>query len=395
MLQAEAQMEAPGYDREMDRISWRREGPIALALVVVGQCDVWLRLSTEHSGGVRQVALALFVLAFAVVLPWRHRAPLCVLAFMGVAVLLQLVFVERAAFFFGQLMPFLIVVAAATADPLAWRPALGLSLAAATLAALIALVPRMRDWGDVLVDAIALAVAGAVGVAFRHRERREQSLAARADLHEQQARQAAGDERARIARELHDVVAHNVGVIVVQSVAALANAEDESAGAHVLGPLNTIEATARETLVEMRRLVQVLDDPHPAPPSPRLADLVELIDRVGRSGMRVQMRTEGSPRALPASVEVCAYRIVQESLTNILKHAQDPRVSVALLYDKRELGIEVLDDGGSGAQESSGGGRGLIGMRERVELFGGSLTVGPRQAGGFGVQAKLPTPAQT
>jgi signal transduction histidine kinase len=153
--------------------------------------------------------------------------------------------------------------------------------------------------------------------------------------------------------------------------------------------------TARETLVEMRRLVQVLDDPHPAPPSPRLADLVELIDRVRRSGMRVQMRTEGSPRALPASVEVCAYRIVQEALTNVLKHAQDPRVSVALLYDKRELGIEVLNDGGSGAKESGGGGRGLIGMRERVELFGGSLTVGPRHAGGFGVQAKLPTPAQT
>jgi signal transduction histidine kinase len=378
----------------MDRRGWGREVSIALALVVVGQCDVWLRLSTEHSGGARQVALALFVLVFAAVLPWRHRAPLGVLALMGVALLLQLVFVERAAFFFGQLIPFLIVVAASTADPRTWRPALGLSLAAATLAALIALVPRMQDWGDVLVDAIALAVAGVAGLAFRHRERREQSLVALAGLHEQQARQAAADERARIARELHDVVAHNVGVIVVQCVAALANAEDESAGARVLGPLHTIEATARETLIEMRRLVQVLDGPHPAPPSPRLADLGELIDRVRRSGMRVQIRTEGSPRALPASVEVCAYRIVQEALTNILKHAQDPRVSVAVLYAKRDLGIEVLDDGGSGTQASSGGGRGLIGMRERVELFGGSLTVGPRQRGGFGVHATLPAPAE-
>jgi signal transduction histidine kinase len=162
----------------------------------------------------------------------------------------------------------------------------------------------------------------------------------------------------------------------------------------VLGPLNTIEATARETLAEMRRLVQVLDDPHPESPSPRLADLDELIDRVRRSGMRVEIRTEGSPRALPASVEVCAYRVVQEALTNTLKHAQDPRVSVALLYDKRDLAIEVLDDGGSGAQASSGGGRGLIGMRERVELFGGSLTVGPREPAGFGVRARLPVPAQ-
>lgn len=378
----------------MDRRSRRREVSIALAFVVVGQCDVWLRLSTEHSGGGRQVALALLVLAFALVLPWRHRAPLGVLAFMGVAVLAQLLLVERAAFFFGELIPFLVVVAAATADPRPWRPALGLSLTVAALAALIALVPRMQDWGDVLVDAIVLAVAGAAGIAFRHRAQREQSLVVLADLHEQQASQAAAEERARIARELHDVVAHNVGVIVVQSVAALATAEDESAAADVLGPLNTIEATARETLAEMRRLVQVLDDPHPAARSPRLADLVDLIDRVRRSGMRVQIRTEGSPRALPASVEVCAYRIVQEALTNILKHARDPRVSVAVVYANRELGIEVIDDGGSGAQESShGGSRGLIGMRERVELFGGSLTVGPRQPCGFGVHAKLPAPA--
>jgi signal transduction histidine kinase len=378
----------------MDRKTWRREAPIALALAVVGQCDVWLGLSTEHSGGTRQVALALFVLAFAAVVPWRHRWPLHVLAFMGIALLLQLLLVERTAFFFGQLIPFLVAVAAATADPRPWRPALALSLAAATLGVLIALVPSMQNSGDVLVDAIALAVTGVVGFAFRHRERREQSLVTLADLHEQRASQAAADERARIARELHDVVAHNVGVIIVQSVAAIASAEDELAGAGVLKPLNTIEATARETLAEMRRLVQVLDDPHPAPPSPRLADLDELIERVRGSGMRVQILTEGNPRALPASVEVCAYRIVQEALTNTLKHAQDPRVSVTVRYERQDLGIEVLDDGGSGAQATAGGGRGLIGMRERVELFGGSLSVGPRQPAGFGVQARLPLPAE-
>jgi signal transduction histidine kinase len=378
----------------MDRISWRREVPIALALAVVGQCDVWLGLSTEHSSGWRQVALALFVLSFAALLPWRHRRPLHLLAFMGIALVLQLVFVERTAFFFGQLIPFLVAVAAATADPRRWRPAIALSLATATLAALIALVPRMQDSGDVLVDAIALAVTGVVGFAFRHREQREQSLVTLADLHEQRARQAAADERARIARELHDVVAHNVGVIIVQSVAALASAEDELAGTDVLGPLNTIEATARETLVEMRRLVQVLDGPQAALPSPRLADLDDLIDRVRGSGMKVQILTEGSPRALPASVEVCAYRIVQEALTNTLKHAQDPHVSVTLRYQRQDLGIEVLDDGGSGAQDAGGGGRGLMGMRERVELFGGSLSVGPRQPAGFGVRARLPVPAE-
>jgi signal transduction histidine kinase len=371
---------------------WRREVPIVLALAVIGQCDVWLGLSTEHSQGASRAALAVFVLAFAAVLPWRHRRPLQVLAFMGVALLLQLVLVERTAFFFGQLIPFLVVVVAAASDPRPRRPALALALAAATLAVLIALVPRMQDTGDVLVDAIALALAGAVGFAFRHRERREQSLVTLAELHERQAQQAAADERGRIARELHDVVAHNVGVIVVQSVAALASAEDTSADPSVLGPLNTIEATARETLAEMRRLVQVLDGPAATTPSPRLADLDELLDRVRRSGVKVQVRTEGSPRPLPASVEVCAYRIVQEALTNTLKHARDPRVRVALTYDARDLAIEVVDDGGSGTHDGSGGGRGLIGMRERVELFGGSLTVGPRVPAGFGVQARLPVP---
>ena len=170
---------------------------------------------------------------------------------MGVALVLQLLLVERTAFFFGQLIPFLVAVAAATADPRPRRPALALSLATATLATLIAFVPRMQNSGDVLVDVIAVTVAGMIGFAFRHRERREQSLVTLADLHQRQARQAAAEERARIARELHDVVAHNVGVIVVQSVAALASAEDNPVAAGIIGPLNTIEATARETLVEM------------------------------------------------------------------------------------------------------------------------------------------------
>ena len=312
---------------------------------------------------------------------------------MGLAILLQLLVVERTAFFFGQLIPFLIAVAAATADPRPWRPVLGLGVATVTLAMLIALDAGMQDSGDVLVDAIALAVAGTAGWAFRHRKQREQSLVTLADLHAEQARQAAGDERARIARELHDVVAHNVGVIVVQSVAALASAEDGPVSAQIVGSLNTIEATARETLMEMRRLVRVLDSARPGPSPPRLADLDELVGRIRRSGVDVRVSAEGTRRALPASVEVCAYRIVQEALTNTLKHVRDPRVSVSLRYRERELGIEVRDDGGSGTNASAGGGRGIAGMRERVELFGGTLAVGPHAEGGFGVHAQLPVPA--
>ena len=138
----------------------------------------------------------------------------------------------------------------------------------------------------------------------------------------------------------------------------------------------------------------MLDHADTVASAPRLADLDELIARVRRSGMRVQIRTEGSPRALPASVEVCAYRIVQEALTNALKHAQDPRVSIVVLYEERGLGIEVLNNSGSESRDAGGSGRGLIGMRERVELFGGSLTVGPRQPAGFGVHATLPASAQ-
>src|SRR3954454_15424930 len=141
----------------MDRRGSTRELAIVVALVVVGQLDVWLRLSTEHSGGGRQFALALCVLIFPVALPWRHRWPLGILALMGLAILLQLLVVERTAFFFGQLIPFLIAVAAATADPRPWRPVLGLGAATVTLAMLIALDAGMQDAGDVLVDAISLA----------------------------------------------------------------------------------------------------------------------------------------------------------------------------------------------------------------------------------------------
>jgi signal transduction histidine kinase len=179
----------------------------------------------------------------------------------------------------------------------------------------------------------------------------------------------------------------------VQSVAALASAEDGPVGAEILGSLTTIEATARETLVEMRRLVQVLDTARPGPPPPRLADLDELVDRIRRSGVDVRVSAEGPQRTLPVSVEVCAYRIVQEALTNTLKHVRDPHVSVALRYEERELRIEVRDDGGTGTHASTGGGRGIAGMRERVELFGGTLAVGPHAAGGFGVHARLPVPA--
>ncbi|KUL55325.1 histidine kinase [Streptomyces sp. NRRL F-4489] len=220
---------------------------------------------------------------------------------------------------------------------------------------------------------------------------------------EAQSRIAVAAERARIARELHDVVAHNVSVMVVQADGAayvMDTAPDQARQA-----LETISGTGRQALAEMRRLLGVLRTGEQAEggeyvPQPGVEQLADLIDQVRGAGLPVDFRVTGEPRALPSSVELTAYRIVQEALTNTRKHG-GPGVSatVRLTYRDDDLDLLVEDDG-RGAQHKlyeSGGedglGHGLIGMRERVGMVGGLLDAGPRPGGGFRVNAVLPLKA--
>jgi len=237
-----------------------------------------------------------------------------------------------------------------------------------------------------------------LGVALRIQEGRSISLAVAADRaqseQEATAQAAVHEERARIARELHDVVAHNVGLIVLQAGGARSVLGTDPEQARTA--LRQVEETGRQTLTEMRHLVGILRVDAEREPLPRLERLPALVDEARAAGLAVELEVEGAPVDLPAGLELAAYRLIQEALTNVRKHAPTSRAKVRLCYEPDRLRIEVSDDGGpsdavrDSARNASGLGHGLIGMRERVQLYDGRMQAGPMPGGGFRVEAVLP-----
>lgn len=252
--------------------------------------------------------------------------------------------------------------------------------------AILALVLHRPD------DAVVLGpLMAGVFAAGRLMQSREQ-LAAALQLERAQAeRYAVAEERARIARELHDVVGHAIAVMTVQAGAerlALGTARPETSKV-----LTQIEHTGRQTLQEMRRLLGVLrtpEDDADVAPQPGLAQLDSLVDRMGRAGLRVDLEVTGEPGPVSPGVDISAYRVVQEALTNVLKHADSHRASVRVRHDGGVIEIEVTDDGVPRSAAPVGQGHGLTGMRERVALYSGSLEAGPGPAGGWRLFARLP-----
>ena len=265
------------------------------------------------------------------------------------------------------------------------------------------LTPGRFQASTVVSNALLIAAAWLlghfVGVRRRYVLQLEERTAELEQAREELARRAVTEERLRLARELHDVVAHAMSVIAVQSGvgAHVANTQPKEA-AKALG---AIEATSRAALDELRRLLGVLrqeDEPRgDLAPVPGLADLDGLLAEVAKAGLAVKLQVNGTRPPLPAGVDLSAYRIVQEALTNVVKHAGPAHAQVVVGYGDQEVTVEVIDDG-RGAVTSAGDGRvgtghGLIGMRERVQAFGGDLEVGPRPGGGFRVAARLPLAA--
>jgi signal transduction histidine kinase len=232
---------------------------------------------------------------------------------------------------------------------------------------------------------------------FAVRERGEQAEAA--ELRAAQAererdtatRLAVAEERARIARELHDIVAHAVSVMVLQ-VGAVRHKLPEAQGEE-REALQDVEQAGRTALSEMRRLLGAMrregEDVDLAP-QPGLEDLGALFADVERAGLPVRLHVDGEPRPLPRGLDLSAYRIVQEGLTNALKHAGARQADVTLRYAPSELAIEVRDDGAGGGAATNGGGFGLVGVRERVKLYGGEMSAGPADGGGFVLATRLP-----
>jgi len=232
------------------------------------------------------------------------------------------------------------------------------------------------------VAALALWLAG-VWVRSRRDARK---LSERAASLERETASALADERARMARELHDIVSHNLSVVVLQAAGARAS------GASV-STLEKIERSGREALVEMRRLLGVLredgDREAELAPQPGIAQLQSLAETVRAAGLAVELQVEGDYDDLPSALELSVYRIVQEALTNTLKHAGTARAQVRVRRNDGALTLDVVDDGAAPSNPSRAG-HGLEGMQERVALFGGELRAGPRQEGGWAVHARLP-----
>jgi signal transduction histidine kinase len=251
-------------------------------------------------------------------------------------------------------------------------------------------------FADFLVNLLALVLAWTVGVTVRTRRAYVAALEARAELlereREENARLAVALERGRIAREMHDVVAHSVSVVVVQAAAAERLVETDPERARQA--MRDVAATGRQALTEMRRLLGVLRDGDASDdlgPQPGVAELRALAGTVEDAGMQVELSVQGEERPLPASAALSVYRIVQEALTNSLRHAGPARARVILRYLPDALEVQVSDNGVGVVPPAEHGGHGLIGMRERVALFGGELTAGPRPEGGYAVVARIPT----
>ena len=261
--------------------------------------------------------------------------------------------------------------------------------------------------GELLL--LAVAVLGAVMAAWalgRFRRVRADQLAALAERarraeadRERRDQQAAADERARIARELHDVVAHSVTVMVRQAEGGRYVAAKYPAAAATV--LATIADTGRTALTDMRSLLGVLDPgdgPAVADPQPTIDDLPELVRKIRASGQPVTLRIDGDPRPMDRAAHLAAYRLVQEALTNVVKHAgPDVEAEVVLTWDRQALRLQVTDRGTPprATDGAPAGGRGLTGMRERLHLVGGRLSVGPAESGGFAVVGEIPTAAGT
>lgn len=341
------------------------------------------------------VGFTLSLLASAPI-AWRRRAPLTVLALTGFGAAGY-----ELAGFATSIAPFGMLVALYTVGAHCDRRDSRIAAALSGLALTIVLAGVRWDVtiGNIISNFTLFGTAWLIGENLKTRRAYVASLEERAERAEEtraaEAQRAVAEERTRIARELHDVVAHSMSVMLVQTGAArrvLATDPVQAAAA-----LQAVEATGRDAMKEMRRLLGVLrEDSAPASlaPQPSLDGLEALVAQFAEAGLDVSLTLEGATRPLPAGIELSAYRIVQEALTNALKHA-GPGVSVVVTvgYGDDGLDVRVLDDGRGAAAVAVGngsGGHGVLGMRERVDVCGGHLVAGPRAGGGFEVHARLP-----
>ena len=360
------------------------DAAVAVALAGFVQVDIWT--SSDYLTASKAIYVPAGLL-MTLPLAWRRRAPLPVAAVVMGALVFESLGVGSAPTPDSPLVGWLLAIYTVAAHCERTPALVG---GAISLAAGIVWI----GLDDFFFPVVVFGGAWFAGRLVRQREVHARVVGERSAALEREreanARVAAAEERARIARELHDVLSHSVSVMVVQAGAErLALGSDRAATGETL---EAIEKTGRQALEEMRRLLGMLRAEGESPahaPQPTLAELDELVSQVREAGLAVELHVEGEPTALPPGVAVSVYRIVQEALTNVLKHAGPAQAWILIRYEGRGLELEIADDG-RGPCEAGDTGHGLVGMRERVALYGGDFDAGARNGGGFIVRARIP-----
>jgi signal transduction histidine kinase len=369
---------------------------LAVALVAVRAFEIHYR--HLHDPRIDAVALAA---AAALALAFRHRWPLAVWG-ATLAVVPAVIALDPAS---GAVsVPVLVsVYTVATLD--GRRRALAVAAVSAIALALARGLIQLKGWSDARTAAEPALVVAALFLGWAVSGRRAyiaeiEDRAARAEAsREEELRHSLDAERLRIARELHDVVAHSIATINVQ--AGVAAHVIERNPEHAAQALTTIKASSKDALRELRNIVGILrqpEDNESRAPAPGLAQLDVLIAAARDAGLPLDVRVTGQRRALPPTIDLAAYRIVQESLTNVLRHAGRATASVTIDYDDAQLVLDIADDGRATKRTNGSDGHpghGIAGMRERASAFGGALDAGPLDSGGFRVHAEIPLPVET
>ena len=382
--------------RRLRRVPNWLDVALAVVLFTIGESQVWGGWNDGSVGTVphgHRLVRSLLVVGFVAPLVWRRRRPLVAVSVTCAAIGVQLLMVSPYVPFLAGLVPMAIGNYTAAAYAHRWRSASLLAVLGTELVIYLR-IPEERVGGEVLFAifvAVGTWVAGDV-VRARFQRADETVREAESVLAETEAATARilADERARIARELHDVIAHSVSVMGVQAGAArsLMDADPDAARE----ALRAIESTARSSVDELKRLLAVLRDDEATAlgrePQPGLTQLPVLVEKVRVAGLAIELSMPAST-GLPPGVDLAAYRIVQEALTNALKHARAATV-VDVQRHNGELRIEIRDQGPGSSPQPNPGGRGLVGMRERAALYGGTVDAGPHPEGGFVVRARIP-----
>jgi signal transduction histidine kinase len=369
--------------------SWS-EVLLAIALTAAIELELWAGGHLTSAGHAGAAALVTLPLAF------RFRRPIATMTVVSAAVVAEMALGDRSGDPIAAIVAVLLALYAVGSRTAGWRFWAGGVIAAAGILTSVLIREGVNSdlMSAVLAPAAGLLIGRALGVLRFETDALEERASELERERDERAAQAVAEERARMARELHDVIGHSISVMGVQAGAVRSVLRPDQEREREV--LLAVERTGRQAVGEIRRLIGLLrtDDERIGDPSPSLKRVEQLAAEMRRAGLAVELRVEGELDAVPPGPDLAGYRIVQEGLTNALKHAPGAHVSARVCATARELSIEVVDDGAGSRARSNGDaghlGHGLLGMRERTSLYGGELTTGPRPGGGFGVHARIP-----